>query len=316
MTRSVVITGASTGIGRASVAELARRGWRVWATIRRERDAQALRQAHGEAVSPLLLDLTDEGSVRAAGETVRAAGPLHGLVNNAGVALSGPLEYTPIEVFRRQLEVNLTGQLLVTQAMLPSLRLAREEGADARIVMVGSMAGRVAAPMLGAYHAAKFGLVGLTDSLRAELAPFGIRVILVEPGAIATPIWERGRAAAEELRRTLPAEAEQRYAKQIRFAEAMANRQATAGPPPERAALAIATALTARNPRPRQPVGRDARLAGLAARLLPSRVLYRLTAARPDREPAATPSTGISSAESHPLIGRAPRPDREGPWTL
>ena len=189
--RSVVVTGASTGIGRATVADLVSEGFLVFATVRRLDDADGLREQFGDSVRPLLMDLLDEDSVRAAGAEVHGSGPLFGLVNNAGAALPGPLEYLPIDTFRRQLEINLTGQLLVTQVMLPALRRSAEQAGDARIVMVGSIGGRIAGPMLGAYHASKHGLVGLTGALRAELAPFGIRVLLIEPGTIATPIWER-----------------------------------------------------------------------------------------------------------------------------
>src|SRR5215472_270625 len=224
--RSYVVTGASTGIGRACVAELVRRGARVWASVRTDQDEQSLAGQHGDAVTVLRLDVTDADSVRAAGEQVTAAGPLHGLVNNAGVALAAPLELIPIEVFRRQLEVNLIGQLAVTQAMLPALRQARDRGMDARVVMIGSIGGRIAAPMLGAYHVSKFGLVGLADTLRAELAPSGIPVILIEPGAIATPIWDRGAAAGTELLAGLPEEGRQRYADQIAAAQSSAARSA------------------------------------------------------------------------------------------
>ncbi len=275
-----MVTGASTGIGRACVAELVRRGARVWASVRTGKDAEDLDREHGDAVSVLRLDVTDEDSVRAAGEQVAAAGRLHGLVNNAGVALPGPLEYIPIEAFRRQIEVNLIGQLAVTQAMLPALRQAREKGLDARIVMIGSIGGRIAAPMLGAYHVSKFGLVGLADTLRAELAPSGIRVILIEPGAIATPIWDRGaagrgRADGAAPRRT-PCE---RYSAQIASARKDAARSAKRGLPPPRAAAAIVKALTAANPRPRYLVGPDAHAAAVVAQL-PYRLRYRLTAAR------------------------------------
>ena len=180
---SYLVTGASTGIGRACVAALAGTGARVWATVRSDADAESLRDQHGQSVSVVRLDLTDPDSVLAAGERICAAGPLSGLVNNAGVALPGPLEYIPMDVFRRQIEVNLVGQLAVTQAALPALRKARERASKARIVMIGSIGGRIATPMLGPYHASKFGLVGLTDTLRAELAPSGIQVVLVEPGA-------------------------------------------------------------------------------------------------------------------------------------
>ena len=277
--RSYVVTGASTGIGRACVAELVRTGAQVWATVRADKDADALSSEHGDAVRVLRLDVTDANSVRKAGEQVTAAGPLSGLVNNAGVALPAPLEYIPIEVFRRQIEVNLIGQLAVTQALLPALRKARQEGMDARIVMIGSIGGRIAAPMLGAYHASKFGMVGLADTLRAELAPSGIRVLLIEPGAIATPIWERGASAGNELMEQVTDEARERYSAQINVARKGAARSAKKGLPPQRAAAIIVKALTAANPRPRYLIGQDAHAAAVVAQL-PHRLRYRLTAAR------------------------------------
>jgi NAD(P)-dependent dehydrogenase (short-subunit alcohol dehydrogenase family) len=202
--RAVVVTGASTGIGRATVLELVAAGFRVFGTVRREADAESLRQQFPKFVKPLTMDLLDEDSVRAAGEVVNAAGPLFGLVNNAGAALPGPLEATPIEVFRRQIEINLTAQLLVTQVMLPALHRSADEVGDARIIMIGSISGRLSGPMLGGYGAAKHGLAGLSSSLRAELAPFKIKVVLIEPGAIATPIWDRGRDAADQVQSQNP----------------------------------------------------------------------------------------------------------------
>lgn len=280
MRKSVVVTGASTGIGRAAVAELVKAGFHVWPTVRRAEDAESLTDEHRDAVQPLLLDVTDSESVRAAGEKVRAAGPLHGLVNNAGAALPGPLEYQPIDVFRRQLEINLVGQLAVTQAMLPALRQGREQAADARIVLIGSIGGRLAGPIIGAYQAAKHGIAGLAGSLRAELAPSGIRVILIEPGAIKTPIWDRSAAAADEVIAGLPPEGLARYERQIADIRAMARRGAERGLPPEHAGRVILRALTARNPRPRQLVGPDAQVAAFLVRVLPHRVLYKLTAGR------------------------------------
>jgi len=168
--RSVVVTGASTGIGRATVLELVSAGFHVFGTVRRETDAEGLRRQFPEVVTPLIMDLLDEDSVRAVGEVVNDTGPLFGLVNNAGAALPGPLETIPLEVFRRQIEINLTAQLLVTQVMLPALHRSAEE-TDARIIMIGSIGGRLSGPMLGGYGAAKHGLVGLSSSLRAELAP-------------------------------------------------------------------------------------------------------------------------------------------------
>jgi NAD(P)-dependent dehydrogenase (short-subunit alcohol dehydrogenase family) len=273
-TRSVVVTGASTGIGAATVADLVNRGFRVWAGVRGEDAAERLAGEYGERVRVLRFDVTDADAVAAAGKQVTADGPLRGLVNNAGVALPGPLEFLPIAALREQLEVNLLGQLAVTQAMLPALRAA-----PGRIVMVGSIGGRIAAPMLGAYHVSKFGLVGLTDTLRAELAPWRIPVILVEPGAIATPIWSRGAANAERLQEQMPARARELYAAQLDKARKNAARSAQQGLRPQAVAAVIVRALIESRPRPRYLVGRDALAASVVARL-PFRLRYRLTAAR------------------------------------
>jgi NAD(P)-dependent dehydrogenase (short-subunit alcohol dehydrogenase family) len=291
-TTRVLVTGASTGIGRATVAMLAGRGASVWAGVRREEDAADLEAAHPGRVTPLCFDLTDEQAVAGAGTRVCATGPLHGLVNNAGVALPAPLEFMPLAEFRRQLEINLVGQLAVTQAVLPALRAAAEARAQAerdgmpdggevpppvRVLMIGSIGGRIAGPMIGAYHAAKFGLAGLTGSLRAELAPSGIEVVLIEPGAIATPIWSRGTAAAEQLLAQLPAEATRRYGPQLQAARDMAARAARTGLRPEAVAEVIVKALAARRPRPRYLVGRGARAVALLA-YLPDRLRERLLA--------------------------------------
>ena len=277
--RAVVVTGASTGIGRATVVELVSAGFQVFATIRREADAESLRQQFPELVTPVIMDLLDEDSVRAAGEVINSAGPLFGLVNNAGAALPGPLETIPIEVFRRQIEINLTAQLLVTQVMLPALHRSAEQIGDARIIMIGSIGGRLSGPILGGYGAAKHGLVGLSSSLRAELAPFNIKVLLIEPGAIATPIWDRGRAAGNELQSRDP-EINARYADQIEASTKMAKRLAESGLDPSVPAKIILDALQNKNPPPRQVVGREAKVIAAMVRVLPFRTLYRLTAAR------------------------------------
>jgi len=277
--RTVVVTGASTGIGRATVVELASAGYQVFATVRREADAESLRQQFPERLTPVIMDLLDEDSVRAAGEVINSAGPLFGLVNNAGAALPGPLETIPIEVFRRQIEINLTAQLLVTQVILPALHRSAEQIGDARIIMIGSIGGRLSGPMLGGYGAAKHGLVGLSSSLRAELAPFNIKVLLIEPGAIATPIWDRGRAAGDELQ-SRDSEINTRYADQIEAATKMAKRLAESGPGPSVPAKIILDALQSKNPPPRQVVGREAKVVAAMVRVLPFRALYRLTGAR------------------------------------
>lgn len=276
--RAVVVTGASTGIGRATVELLVAARFHVFATVRTEVDRDGLVAEFGPQVTPLMMDLLDEDSVRAAGAAVCAAGPLFGLINNAGAALPGPLEYLPIDVFRRQLEINLTGQLLVTQVMLPALRRSAEETGDARIVMIGSVGGRISGPILGAYQAAKHGLVGLTGALRAELAPFGIKVLLIEPGAIATPIWNRGAAAGEETRANNP-EIAARYGRQLAGSAAMVARGNRSGLPPRVPAAVIMDALQSRNPAPRRVVGRDAKIIAAMVRVLPFRAVYRMTRA-------------------------------------
>src|SRR3954471_14417569 len=169
---AVVITGASTGIGATCAAHLSSLGFRVFAGVRKPEDAERAREAGHE---PLTIDVTDPESIRSAVEQVGDA-PLSGLVNNAGIAVAGPLEFIPIDEFRRQLDVNVVGQVAVTQAFLPALRRSR-----GRVVFVGSIAGRSALPFLGAYAASKFAVEAVTDALRVELRPWGIDVAVVEP---------------------------------------------------------------------------------------------------------------------------------------
>jgi NAD(P)-dependent dehydrogenase (short-subunit alcohol dehydrogenase family) len=189
----VLITGASTGIGRAAALRLEATGWQVFAGVRRQEDAEALRAVAGNRLTPLTLDVTDGAQIAAAAEQVSAEseGGLDGLVNNAGVAVPSPLETIPIEDFRRQVEVNLTAQVAVTQALLPQVRAAR-----GRIVFISSIGGRIAFPLTGAYHAAKFGIEAIGDVFRQELRPWEISVSIVEPGSIDTPIWDRGERTA------------------------------------------------------------------------------------------------------------------------
>jgi NAD(P)-dependent dehydrogenase (short-subunit alcohol dehydrogenase family) len=273
--RSVVVTGASTGIGRATVSELVSAGFHVFATVRKQSDADSLLAELGESVTPLLVDLRDHDSVRAAGELVSSAGPLHGLVNNAGVAFPGPLEYLPIEAFQQQLEVNLVGQLLMTQVLLPAL----VADGDARIAFIGSISGRIAGPILGAYSASKHAVVGLVGSLRAELAPYGVRVSLIEPGVIATPIWESAAATGDEILANMPADAP-RYAAQIAGTRTRVSANTTGGLDPHVVGRAVAKVMTSANPKPRQVVGRDAKIGALLVRVLPFRAVYRITAAK------------------------------------
>lgn len=274
--RSVLVTGASTGIGRATALRLDRGGWRVFAGVRREEDAESLRDAGSERLVPLTLDVTDAGGIAAAaeriGEEVGGTG-LDALVNNAGIAVVTPLETIELDDFRRQIEVNLTGQVAVTQAMLPLIRTA-----TGRIVFISSVGGRIALPLNAPYNASKFGIEAVVDSLRQELRPWGIEVVAVAPGAIATPIWERGEKTADEIWDRVAGPQRQLYDETLETLRVSVKRTAARGIPPEKVAETIERALTARRPRTRYLVGRDAQIQARLRTLLPDRVFDRLVA--------------------------------------
>lgn len=220
-------------------------------------------------MAPVMLDVTDVAQVAAAaeliGERVGEAG-LDGLVNNAGIAVLSPLETIPLEDFRRQIEVNLTGQVAVTQAMLALVR-----SAAGRVVFVSSIGGRMALPFGAPYHAAKFGVEAVADCLRQELRPWKIDVAVIEPGSIDTPIWERGEQIADEVASRAPAAQEELYGQTIERFRAAVRRTAERGIAPDKVAKVVAHALTARRPHTRYVVGADARGQALARRLLPDR---------------------------------------------
>jgi NAD(P)-dependent dehydrogenase (short-subunit alcohol dehydrogenase family) len=268
--RSALVTGASTGIGRATALHLDAAGWRVFAGVRKEDDAASLRAAGSERLVPLMLDVTDAGQIAAASERIggEGEGGLDGLVNNAGVAVPGPLETLPVDDFKRQIEVNLTAQVAVTQAMLPAIRSAR-----GRIVFITSIGGLMAFPMFGAYHAAKFGLEAVGDVFRQELRPWGIRVAIVEPGSIATPIWERGDEEVDAIAGRARDGHEQLYGNGIKAYREVARKTGERGIPPERVAVKIEHALGARRPRTRYLVGADARGQAFLSRVLPDRLV-------------------------------------------
>jgi len=272
--RSVLVTGASTGIGRATALRLDAAGWRVFAGVRKQDDAESLREAGSERLVPLLLDITDSAQIAAAVEQVDAVaeGGLDGLVNNAGVAIPSPLETIPIDDFRRQVEVNLTGHVAVTQAMLPALR--RTQG---RVVFISSIGGRIAFPLTGAYHAAKFGIEAVGDVFRQELRPWGIAVSIVEPGSIDTPIWERGERTADEIGERSP-QREALYGKAIESYRKVVKQLAERGIPPEKVAAVVEHALGARRPRTRYLVGLDAKLQGRLKPFVPTPIFDRVIA--------------------------------------
>ena len=285
---AVVVTGASTGIGLACVEALVAEGFAVFGSVRKQEDAARLRARFGESVAPLLFDVTDAGAVARAAREVEArlaGATLFGLVNNAGIAVPGPLLHLPIADLRRQLETNLIGQLLVTQAFAPLLG-AREavSARPGRIVMMSSVAGRFATPFLGAYNASKFALEGMSDALRRELMLHGIDVILIEPGMIATPIWEKADRADFGHIDATP------YGPAARRVQKWAVEGGRAAPGPELVARAVLRALTAPRPPARIPVVTNRFLGWTLPGLLPDRLIDWLTARRLgflDRRPPA-----------------------------
>lgn len=243
--------------------------------MRKEADAEALRGAGSQRLQPLILDVTEPRQIAAAVETVSETSPggLAGLVNNAGVGVGGPLELIPIDDFRRQIEVNLIGQIAVTQAFLPGLRKAR-----GRVVFLSSIGGMNANPYMSPYHASKFGIEGLGDSLRQEMRQFGVEVSLVEPGSVATPIWDKGKDSANAIKDRLTAEDERLYGDKVSRMSEVLEKIGARGVPPEKVAEAIGHALTAKRPKTRYLVGADARMTLLMRRLVPDRIRDRLVA--------------------------------------
>jgi NAD(P)-dependent dehydrogenase (short-subunit alcohol dehydrogenase family) len=246
---AVLITGSSSGIGAACALGLDQRGFRVFAGVRSEAAGQRLRQQASPRLMPVMLDVTAAASIAAAAATLGDAlggRGLAGLVNNAGVAVCGPLETIPLEELRRQLEVNCIGPLAMTQAMLPLLRAAR-----GRIVNVSSANGALSPPYMGPYAASKFALEALSDALRLELRKTGIRVCLVEPGVIATPIWEKSIDATDQLLGRLPPEVVEFYRADLEALRHSARRLAAAARPVQSVVLAVVHALSAARPKTR-----------------------------------------------------------------
>ena len=275
---AVVITGASTGIGAICAQTLDREGFRVFAGVRRAEDGERLRATTSARLTPIIIDVTDDASIREAEATIAAAvgdAGLAGLINNAGIAVAGPLEFLPIAELRHQLEVNVIGQIAVTQAFLPLIR--RGHG---RIVNIGSISGKLVSPLLGAYGASKHAMEALTDALRMELQPWGILVSIIEPGATRTPIWEKSLAAGDAIEQQMPPQVQTLYGKAIAATRKGAAGNTTNGTDPAKVAAAVLHALTAAKPKIRYPVGRDARIGSVLARLLPDRTRDRLIAGR------------------------------------
>ncbi len=272
----VVVTGASKGIGRATALYLDQQGFNVFAGVRNAVDGQALQKEASSRLQPILIDVTNTEQIKRAAEDVaQAVGGqgLAGLVNNAGIAVGAPLEFIPIDELRRQLEINVVGQVAVTQAFLPCIRQAH-----GRIINVSSIGGRIAGPNIGAYHASKFALEGITDTLRIELKRWGIEVISIEPGTIRTPIWETSTALASQLMAKMPPQFHELYPGMGAYTEKLAENGTKGGTPPEKVAEVISRALTSPRPKTRYLVGPDAQFVGTIIVRLPDRIRDRVLA--------------------------------------
>ncbi len=279
--KSVVITGASSGLGRAAAIHLSELGFRVFAGVRSDmsaKDLSGLAPSTGELI-PVMLDVTDAASIARAGNFVdERCGDtgLWAVVNNAGIAITAPLECVPMDVMRTQLETNVVGPLAVSQRFLPSLRAS-----GGRIVNVSSGLGLVAPPYLGAYSAAQFAKEGLSDALRRELRPLGVSVSVIHPPIVATPIWGKMRESANMILDAIPADVADVY--RARFTAALESNDARAQgrkTTHEGFANAVAAALTAKHPKARYLVGSDSWSGAVARRIMPDRVLDAFFAVR------------------------------------
>lgn len=267
---SAVITGASTGIGRACALHMDRLGWQVFAGVRKESDGASLRSEASERIVPVLLDVADAHSIRDALEAVTAAvgdAGLSGLVNNAGIPYGGPVEYLALDEVRRVFEVNYFGIIAITQAFLPLLRIAR-----GRIVNMSSVGGMVSAPFVSPYSSSKFALEALTDSLRMELHPWHIEVSSIQPGAIDTPIWDKAEDVVRGLARDVPQQGLALYGDAIRGLEP---RYARHGISTDVVARAVAHALTSSRPKSRYAIGSEGAIVRIF-RWLPDRLRDRI----------------------------------------
>jgi NAD(P)-dependent dehydrogenase (short-subunit alcohol dehydrogenase family) len=266
----VVITGASTGIGRTCALHLDELGFDVLAGVRRQADGEALRASASDRLRTPIVDVTEPATITSLADEI-ADRPLAGLVNNAGIGVGGPLEFVSIDEVRRQFEVNVIGLIAVTQALMPALRVGH-----GRIVNIGSVGGRHAVPFLGPYAASKHAVEAITDSLRQELRPWSMHVAVIEPGSVATPIWEKGESTIDELETGIEPRGQELYGGAIAAMRRVNAQAAARAVPPERVAQAVAHALTAARPRTRYVIGRDARAQIALKTLLPDRTMDRV----------------------------------------
>ena len=265
--KAVLVSGASSGIGKQCAMRLDKAGFKVFAGLRNKKEAKELAQIASDQLKPLMLDITDSQSIDSAVHIVSSEN-LYGLVNNAGIAVLGPLEFIPIQEIRRQFEVNLFGHIAVTQALLPYLR----RSGRGRIINMSSLSSFIAFPFFGPYAASKFAFEAFNDSLRRELQPWNIQVVSIRPGNVNTPIWQKSFLTAQDLTDKFPSEAATYYEKSPFKQKSRAAKMS----PPSAVAKAVLKALTAKKPKAHYIVGMDARKYAMLKWLLPDRFIDRI----------------------------------------
>jgi len=266
---TVLVTGAARGIGRSIATHLAERGWDVIAGVRNAQDADAVATLNPQRISAVLLDVTNDAHIAALTESI---GPrLDGIVNNAGIAVSGPMETVSSEEWRKQLEVNVVGQLAVTRAVLPLLRESK-----GRVVFISSVNGHLAMPMLGAYSASKFALEAAADSMRMELRPWGIRVVVVEPAQTDTDMWQTADTAVMESEEAMTPEHRELYSRHMAGMKKLIPTSQRIAVSPAKVSAVVEEALTKRRPRARYVVGIGPKLQTVLVTNMPAAVRDRV----------------------------------------
>ncbi|KGP83407.1 MULTISPECIES: SDR family oxidoreductase [unclassified Paenibacillus] len=267
----VIVTGTSSGIGRATAEQLAAAGFHVLAGVRRQEDADKIKQKN---IEPVILDVTNIDTLKALAERVEKdplGRPLRAVVNNAGIAVNAPLEMVPLDEFRRQIEVSVIGQVAVIQALTPALL-----NSGGRVVNIGSLGGKVSMPGFGIYSAAKFAMEAINDSLRREMSSFGLKVIMITPGGVSTGLSEQGITTAERLAKLMTPDQHRRHDRLFDAVKAQAETWAKDGIRPEKVAAVVSRAIHVSKPRTRYTVGRDSALLTRLVRILPDKLLDRM----------------------------------------
>ncbi|MXO79198.1 SDR family NAD(P)-dependent oxidoreductase [Paenibacillus sp. OT2-17] len=267
----VVVTGTSSGIGRATAEKLAADGFHVLAGVRRQEDADKIKQKN---IEPVILDVTAIDTLRALAERVEQdplGRPLRAVVNNAGIAVNAPLEMVPLDEFRRQIEVSVIGQVAVIQALTPVLL-----NSGGRVVNIGSVGGKISMPGFGIYSAAKYAMEAINDSLRREMSSFGLKVIMITPGGVSTSLSEKGVTTADRLSKLMTPDQHRRHDRLFDAVKAQAESWATDGIPPKKVAEVVSRAIHESKPRTRYMAGRDSALLTRLVRILPDKLLDRM----------------------------------------